>query len=142
MADSMKDKAQQAGHKIAETATKVGDKIAEGAEKAADWVKEKTHEVGNRAKEAAQQTEHAAQQCCGGTACSTDISEHKPVIASCGKRVGTVDCVEGDTIKLAKKDSPDGQHHLIPKSWVARVDDHVHLNKNSEEVEKGWKAAG
>ena len=63
------------------------------------------------------------------------------VIASCGKKVGVVDRVEGDSIKLTKKDSPDGHHHLIPTSWVARVDQHVHLNKNSEEAAREWQDA-
>lgn len=139
MAEGMKEKAEKVANKVAETATKVGNKIAEGAEKAADWVKEKTHAMGHRAEEAAQKTEHATQECCGGTTCATDIKEHMDVIASCGKKVGVVDNVEGDSIKLTKKDSADGQHHLIPKSWIARVDAHVHLNKNSEQVAQECK---
>ena len=135
---SIKDTAEKAGHKIAETASKVGHRIAEGAEKAADWVKEKTHQAGNRAKEAAQKTEHAAQECRGGS--KTEIQEHMNVITSCGCKVGTVDRVEGGSIKLTKQDSPDGQHHLIPLSWVGQVDKQVHLLKNHEEITKAFKA--
>jgi hypothetical protein len=62
------------------------------------------------------------------------------VIASCGKKVGVVDHREGNAIKLTKKDSPDGQHHFIPDGWVERVDSHVHLKKNSQETEQGWKS--
>ena len=62
------------------------------------------------------------------------------VIASCGKKIGVVDRVEGNAIKLTKKDSPDGQHHFIPTGWVEHVDSHVHLTKNSMETEQGWKS--
>ena len=133
---TIKEKAGQVGHNIAEAATKAGHKIAEGTEKAADWVKEKAHAVGNRAKEAAQKAEHAAQERFGSTKTSSEIREHMDVISSCGCKVGKVDRVEGDSIKLTKADSPDGQHHLIPKSWVASVDEQVHLSKNAEEVRR------
>lgn len=66
------------------------------------------------------------------------IEEHMKVIACCGKQVGVVDHVEGKSIKLTRKDSPDGQHHYIPTTWVSKVDGHVHLSKNSEEAENGW----
>jgi hypothetical protein len=68
------------------------------------------------------------------------IAERMEVIASCGRKVGVVDHVEGSAIKLTRNDSPDGKHHFIPTSWVERVDSHVHLTKNSMETEQGWKA--
>lgn len=77
----------------------------------------------------------------GAVGATADITEHMEVYASCGTMVGKVDHVEGDTIRLTKKDSPDGQHHRIPLSWVAKVHDHVHLNKNSEEVHNQWQPA-
>jgi len=113
---SFKDKVADAGHAVAEKAKEVGHQVAEGASKAVDFVKEKV----------------------GGKGTSA-VQEHMDVIASCGKKVGTVDRVEGGAIKLAKKDSPDGQHHFIPADWVDYVDSHVHLKKNSAETEKGWK---
>ena len=71
---------------------------------------------------------------------TTQIREHMEVIASCGKHVGAVDRVEGDSIKMTKSDpTAGGKHHFIPAEWVERVDQHVHLNKNSEEVFNGWK---
>lgn len=70
-----------------------------------------------------------------------DIREHMEVYASCGTKVGLVDHVEGDTIKLTKRESPDGQHHRIPTSWVAKVHDHVHLTKNHKEVQSEWQPA-
>ena len=68
------------------------------------------------------------------------IREHMDVIASCGKKVGVVDHLEAGTLKLTRKDSPDNLHHYIPTGWVAKVDSHVHLNKNSKETEHNWKA--
>ena len=67
------------------------------------------------------------------------IKVHMNVIASCGNKVGVVDAVEGGAIKLTKNDSPDGQHHFIPMTWVETVDDRVHLNKNSKETFEQWK---
>ena len=70
----------------------------------------------------------------------TKINEHMEVISSCGCHVGQVDRVEGDSIKLAKNDpAAGGKHHYIPADWVERVDQHVHLKKNSDEVFNGWK---
>ena len=67
------------------------------------------------------------------------LAEHMDVIASDGSKVGRVDHLEGsDRIKLTKTDSPDGQHHFIPLSWVDHVDQHVHLNKSAEAVKAGW----
>jgi hypothetical protein len=124
MADTLKSKVQQAGHAVAEKAKEVGQKIGEGAEKAVDWVKEKTHIGG------AKHTDTGL----------SSIREHMDVIASCGTKVGTVDHCEGNTIKLTKSASPDGQHHFIPTDWVARVDNQVHLKKNSEETRREWKS--
>jgi hypothetical protein len=70
-----------------------------------------------------------------------DIREHMEVYASCGNFVGKVDRVEGQRIKLTKTDSPDGRHHVIPMNWVAKVHDHVHLNKDHAEVERDWEPA-
>ena len=58
MSESIKDKLEDAGHKIAETATKVGHKVGEKVEEAADWAKEKTHQAGHRIEETAQKVEH------------------------------------------------------------------------------------
>ena len=79
-------------------------------------------------------------QSCGSPGGVSDIKERMDVIASCGKKVGVVDHVEGGAIKLTKNDSPDGQHHFIPSGWVDHVDTHVHLKKNSEETEREWKS--
>jgi hypothetical protein len=65
-----------------------------------------------------------------GTALMIDrslIREHMDVIASDGGRIGVVDSVQGDLIKLARKDLPDGEHHYVSLADVERVDKHVHL---------------
>jgi hypothetical protein len=69
-----------------------------------------------------------------------DIKKHADVIASCGTKVGTVDHLEGENqLKLTKDEN--GQHHLIPISWIGEVkEDQVILNKNSEEVKEQWQA--
>ncbi len=144
MAETFKDKVEEAGHKIAETATKVGHKVGEKVEEATDWAKEKAHQAGNRIEEGAQKVDHKAKEMFGSSDQSgkvADIREHMDVIGSCGNKLGRVDRVEGSSIKLTRNDSPDGQHHLIPMSWVSRVDSQVHLSKNCGEAKREWQPA-
>jgi hypothetical protein len=71
---------------------------------------------------------------------TSNIHEHMEVLGSCGKHVGEVDCVEGNSIKMTKSDpAAGGKHHFIPTDWVDHVDQHVHLKKNSKEVFDNWK---
>ena len=70
-----------------------------------------------------------------------NIREHMDVIGSDGKKVGTVDHVQGSEIKLSKSADAEGKHHLIPLGWVAKVDAHVHLSKAANDVKAQWKAA-
>jgi hypothetical protein len=145
MAETSRGKASDAAHKVQEAATKAGHKVSERVEEAADWVKEKAHQAGHRVAESAQKMENrtgipltGSRQ--GGNPAAA-IREHMVVDASCGTCVGKVDHVEGDTIKLTKNDSPDGQHHRIPLSWVANVDEHVHLNIDHRQVHAQWQPA-
>jgi hypothetical protein len=72
----------------------------------------------------------------------TDIREHMDVIGSCGTRLGAVDRIEGNSIKLAKNDpKANGQHHWIPTDWVDHVDEHVHLNKDCGEAMRDWQTS-
>ena len=68
-----------------------------------------------------------------------DIREHMEVIGADGVHVGTVDHIDGDRIKLTRKDSGaqiegatgthDGHHHYIPIGLVAEVEgDKVRLS--------------
>ncbi|MCV3241502.1 DUF2171 domain-containing protein [Mesorhizobium sp. ZC-5] len=65
------------------------------------------------------------------------IREHMEVIGADGVHLGTVDRMEGDRIKLTKRDSGEGahrgHHHYIPASLVAEVEgDKVRLSANSD----------
>lgn len=72
----------------------------------------------------------------------TQIKEHMDVIGADGVHVGTVDRVEGDRIKLTKKDpgagvegggSHAGHHHFVPGGLVAEVEDGaVRLSANAD----------
>ena len=75
------------------------------------------------------------------TEMSNQIKEHMDVLCSKGGKVGKVDHVDGDRIKLTKNDSPDGLHHFIPTSIVASVDEKVHLSKTGDEVKAMWTTA-
>ncbi|HEV7437614.1 MAG TPA: DUF2171 domain-containing protein [Pseudorhizobium sp.] len=79
------------------------------------------------------------------------IKEHAKVVGADGARVGTVDRVDGNRIKLTKDDSGEGSHrghhHFIPLSLVADIEgDTVRLSANGDvavtfEEEEGGGAA-
>lgn len=56
----------------------------------------------------------------------SQIRSGMEVIASDGGQVGTVDQVEGESIRLTR--GSDGNQRLVPLTAVERVDAHVHLN--------------
>jgi hypothetical protein len=145
MGESFQDKMKAAGERIEEGATRAGHRIGEAVEEAADWAKEKAHRAGHRVEEMGDHLKHRAgkplSESTGPVGSVADIREHMDVLASCGTKVGRVDHVEGDRIKLTKNDSPDGLHHTIPLSWVARVHDHVHLDRDHEAVQGQWMPA-
>lgn len=58
----------------------------------------------------------------------SDIKPNMDVIDSDGVRIGSVDHVDGDRIKLARGSAADGEHHYVPLSAISRVDSHVHLS--------------
>lgn len=66
-----------------------------------------------------------------------DIKEKMEVIGADGVHVGTVDKVEGNRIKLTKKDSGQGSHkghhHFLDKGLVAGVEGNkVRLSANAD----------
>lgn len=69
-----------------------------------------------------------------------EIREHMKIIGKDGAHVGTVDKVEGNRIKLTKKDSPAGHedhHHYIDRTLVGAVEgDVVKLSVNADAVPK------
>lgn len=67
----------------------------------------------------------------------SQIKEHYEVIGADGVHVGTVDHVEGNRIKLTKKDSGQGSHkghhHYISGGLVADIEgDKVRLSANAD----------
>ena len=68
---------------------------------------------------------------------TSKIREHMEVIGADGVHVGTVDHVEGDRIKLTKKDSGEGRHeghhHYISQGLIATIEgDQVRLSANGD----------
>jgi hypothetical protein len=66
----------------------------------------------------------------------TGIKEHMDVIGADGVHIGTVDRLEGNRIKLTKKDSGEGthqgHHHFIDGSLVAEIEGNkVRLSANA-----------
>ena len=66
-----------------------------------------------------------------------DIKEHMEVIGADGVHVGTVDRIDGNRIKLTRKDSGEGSHeghhHFISRGLVAEVEgDQVRLSANAD----------
>ena len=66
-----------------------------------------------------------------------EIKEHMEVIGADGVHIGTVDKIDGNRIKLTKKDSGEGSHkghhHFIDKSLVADVEgDKVRPSANAD----------
>jgi hypothetical protein len=58
----------------------------------------------------------------------SEIKEHMTIVGKDGVAIGTVDKVEGDRIKLTKKDSPEGHkdhHHYIDRKLVGSVEGNV-----------------
>lgn len=68
---------------------------------------------------------------------ATQIKEHAEIIGADGVHVGTVDHVDGNRIKLTKKDSGsgshEGHHHYIDLGLVADIEgDKVRLSANGD----------
>ena len=74
----------------------------------------------------------------------SQIQEHMEVIGADGVHVGTVDHIDGDRIKLTKKDSGadidgapggahSGHHHYISKGLIADIEGNaVRLSANAD----------
>lgn len=75
---------------------------------------------------------------------ASQIREHMDVVGSDGQRVGTVDNVEGNSIKLTKNDPEGGGHHrYISLDLVESVEQNgVRLNLPAEEARQQAKGGG
>jgi hypothetical protein len=70
------------------------------------------------------------------------IREHMAVIGSCGRRIGMVDRVEGNCIKLTRSaPAAHADHRYIPLDWVEAVRENVRLSKTADEAEAQWQEA-
>lgn len=74
---------------------------------------------------------------------SSELREHMEVIGADGVHVGTIDAIEGNRIKLTKRDSGAGfeqgshagHHHYLPLGLVAGIEgDKVRLSANGREA--------
>ena len=81
-----------------------------------------------------------------------EIREHMEVVGADGVHVGTVDHLDGDRIKLTRKDSGvahEADPHYIPRGLFAEIEgDQVRLSANGDvvaalfEEEKGGDPIG
>lgn len=72
-----------------------------------------------------------------------DVKKVKPnmnIVGSDNREFGVVDHLEGEASIKVKKDN-SGQHHYIPLSWVASVDDKIHLDRPLERAQRDWKTS-
>jgi hypothetical protein len=71
----------------------------------------------------------------------SQIRVHTHVHCSDGEHLGTVDSVDGDQIKLTKRDpTAHGRHHTIPLEWVASIEGTtLRLGKTGAEARAHWK---
>jgi len=72
---------------------------------------------------------------------TSQVREHMEVVGSDGHHVGRVDHLLGEEIELAKMDLGAGlKHHMIPRSWVERVeDDKLQLSITAEDAKSRWR---
>ena len=68
---------------------------------------------------------------------TSTIREHMEVIGADSVHIGTVDRMEGNRIKLTKKDSGqgshEGHHHYVPTALVADIEgEKIRLSANAD----------
>jgi hypothetical protein len=68
------------------------------------------------------------------------IPDHMPVVGSDGRHLGTVDGVEGEYIKLSRKDpEAGGMHHWLPLTTVAGLEGGiVRLSLPVSQAREAW----
>lgn len=71
-----------------------------------------------------------------------DIREGMQVLGSEGGMVGRVSGLHGDHLHV-EPDAPEpAGSYIVPRAWVARVDEHVHLNREAALVRDTWTSHG
>jgi hypothetical protein len=66
----------------------------------------------------------------------TQIQRHMDVVSSSDEPLGIVDHILGSNLQLAKTQT--GRHGFVPFSWIAHIDDKIHLARSAAEVEGLW----
>ncbi|HKY36451.1 MAG TPA: DUF2171 domain-containing protein [Polyangiaceae bacterium] len=66
----------------------------------------------------------------------SQIQRHMDVVSSRNEPLGSVDHIQGSSVKLVR--DVLGQHHLVPIAWIESIDDKIHLTRSAEEVERLW----
>jgi hypothetical protein len=69
------------------------------------------------------------------------ISLHMQVVGVDNGHVGTVDGVQGSSIRLAKSVERTGKEHFVPIDWIDFVDDKVHLRNTAHNAMQQWQSA-
>ena len=68
---------------------------------------------------------------------SRSVAPAMPIVCSMGTEFGEVDRLEDPaTIRLVRDKC--GRHHYIPLTWVATVDDKVHLDRTADQAMREW----
>ena len=62
------------------------------------------------------------------------------VLGSDGGMIGEVDAVESSRLRV--RDTAGGAAHYVPTEWIARVDEHVHLDVAAAVARERWTTAG
>ena len=66
----------------------------------------------------------------------SQIQKHMDVVSSRNEPLGSVDHIQGSSVKLVR--DVLGQHHFVPIAWIASIDNKIHLTRSAEEVERLW----
>lgn len=70
------------------------------------------------------------------------LREKMEVVDANGEHCGTIDSIDGNRIKLTRKDSADGQHHYVELGQVAGIEGgRVRLNSTSQAGDADSNAA-
>ena len=67
-----------------------------------------------------------------------NIREGMEVLGSDGGMVGRVKGVHGDHVHVEPTAPVHSGDHIVPRKWVTRVDDHVHLDREAALVRDTW----
>ena len=67
-----------------------------------------------------------------------DIREGMEVLGSDGGMIGRVKGLHGDHIHVEPTAPVHSGDHTVPLNWVARADDHVHLDREAALVRDTW----